>query len=456
MTPALPAPSLNATSYCAVASGRDLLGNESALPAAATVCNAPVVASFTPTGLNHQQLGVDIAPPTIAFSGGLAANDSLNGGTVGAEFQVTVADTGTVGNSGMLSGSAVVGTVQIRSAALTPPSAGSCFIGAFAAGACNPVSVNAAPAFPLVPTTTVAGNATTGYYTYSAVSQDAAGNQSGAVSRVIAYDAAANVPALTQALFNVPLNGPSVVFNANASDNFDLRWAQYALTYAGGLAGPIIYPIVTLSQYNGTPLTNSNVAAGITIDGFVRQMENVTGNAPLAVGGQFKPTNLAGQVKDHANNLSAVANTAIAGASVTNGVSYTAAAAPQLIRSWAITAPAAAVNISNGAGPAAPVNPTSVTLNVDAFGPTATFNAPFTRVDFYLLVGGNLVQIGSTTSFNTVDDGSAFGRRHRYSFTWTPGPGVAVGVATIFAIGVNGVGDGLVTPANANITITNP
>jgi hypothetical protein len=458
-TPTLPAPSLNNNSYCAVASGTDLLGNESLMPAAGTPCFAPPVASFdgvTTTGTNHLRFGVDIAAPTIAFSGGLASNARLNGGTVGGEFQVTVTDTGTVGNSGMLSGSAVRGTVQIRSKSLTPPSATSCFIGAFAAAACGPVSVNPTPAFPLVPTTTVAASDTVGYYTYSAFSQDAAGNQSAPVTRVIAFDPAANVPALTAALFNTPLTGPTVTFNANASDNFDLWKADYTLTYAGGLAGPLAYPSVILNAFNQAPLVNSNVPAGITINGFLRQVEDVTGNAPLTVGGAFKPVQLDGTVTDQANNTSATATTVIPPAAVTTGVSFTAAPAAQLINSWAITSPAAAVNVSDNAGPAAAANPLSVAINVDAFGPTATFSAPFVRVDFYALVGGNLQQIGSTTSFSTVDDGSAFGRRHRYTFTWTPGTTVPLGLQTIYAVGVNASGDGLVTQANTNITTTNP
>jgi hypothetical protein len=82
-------------------------------------------------------------------------------------------------------------------------------------------------------------------------------------------------------------------------------------------------------------------------------------------------------------------------------------------------------------------------------GPTATFlRAVHNRVDFYALVGGNLQQIGTTTAFVTVDDGSAFGRRHRYSFTWTPGTSVPTGAQTIYAVGVSATGAGLVTAAN--------
>jgi Bacterial Ig-like domain (group 2) len=450
-TPTLPAPTATNITKCAVISATDLLGNESALPAAGAACTVPPAASATAVAAQSLEFGVDIAAPTIAFSGGLASNARLNGGAVGAEFQVTVTDTGTVGNSGMLSGSAVVGTVQIRNAAGT-----TCFVGTVVAGVCTAVSVNAAPGFPLVPTTTVAANATTGYYSYSGASQDAAGNMSAPVTRVIAFDPAANVPALTQALFNTPLNGPSVVFNANASDNFDLWKVTYTLTYGGGLAGPLVYPAVTLNTFNGTPLVNTNVPAGITVNGFVRQIENVTGNAPLAVGGQFLPTQLSGVALDQANNPSAAANTGINAAAVTAGVSYLTAAAAQLIDSWSITAPSAATNISDNAGPAAPVNPLSVTLTASVAGPTATFNPPFSRVDFYALVGGNLVQIGSATTVSTVDDGSANGRVHSYSISWTPGTSAGLGAVSLFAVGVSAAGDGLVTLVNGNVTITNP
>jgi hypothetical protein len=461
---ALPAPSASNTTYCGIWTMQDALGNESALPAAGTACTAPAVASNTALAATHMLFGVDIAPPTIAFSGGLAANARLNGGTVGAEFQVTVSDTGIVGNSGMLSTSAVRGTVQIRQ----PVGATVCLVGTGAT--CTPASVNAAPAFPLVPTTVVAASTTVGYYFYNAFSQDAAGNQSAAVTRVIAYDPAANVPALTGALYNIPLSGGSVTFNANANDNFDLRDIRYTLAYAGGLAGPLAYPPTTITAFPSasagpagvTGFNNSNVPVPVTIANFIRQVEDVTANGPITVSGAYKPNALNGFLRDVANNVPAGSPivTPIPGASVTTGVSYLTLPAPLLPRSWAITN--AATNVSTGAtSPAA--NPLSVTLNADLFGPTATFNSPFARVDFYALIGGNLEQIGTTTAYTTVDDGSAFGRRHRYSLTWTPGTtspvtGTAwvLGAQAIYAIGVNSAGDALVTLVNNNITLTNP
>jgi hypothetical protein len=466
-TPTLAAPSATNLSYCAVISAKDLLNNESALPAAASTCTAPPAATFTAVAAQSLSFGVDIAPPTIAFSGGLASNARIATATVAGEFQVTVTDTGTVGNSGMLSNASVIGTVQIRNAAGT-----TCFIGTVVATVCTPTSVNLAPAFPLVPTTTVAASGATGYFSYSAVSQDAAGNQSAPVTRVVAHDDGtnpANLPALTQALFNTPLVGPTVVFNANASDNFDLRDVTYTLTYSAGFVAPIQYPAVVLNTFNTPPLVNSNVPAGISISGFIRRAEAQTSacNAALAVGAGGVPTTLTGTIRDQANNLGAApVATGIPGAAVPAGTSYAGVAAAQQIFTFFVQngvtgcPTGAAVNapvlVSTGATTPA-TNPLTVTLVADVYGPTATFNPPFTRVDFYVVSGGNLVQIASATGVSTVDDGSANGRRHRYTAgAWTPGTAFGTAAQTIYAVGVNGNGDALVTDANANVTTTNP
>jgi hypothetical protein len=468
--PTLPDPSLQNNTYCAIATAQDALGNETARPAAAAACGAVQVASSVNTGVSSQLFGVDIAAPTITLlsstddASALDANERRNGATITNYFAVNVSDTGTVGNSGMLTGSSVMGTVIIRNDAAAPAltngaigAAGSyCAVGVYASNGvtCVATSVQAAPAFPKVVTGAgVTGNATPGYYTYTAFSRDAAGNASGTVTRVISWDLAGNVPALTNAVFNTPLSG-SATFSANASDNFDLRDVTYSLTYPT-LAGPIVYPAVALGTFNGTQMY-SNIAAGITINPFVRQVEQLTGSGPIAAaGGAQKPNLLTGVVRDQANVTNAPGtNTVIPGASVTTGTSYLAfVPATQQVFSFDITN--AATNISNGATSPA-TNPTSVTLIIDAFGPTATFNSPFVRVDLYAFDGVNLVQIGTTTSYSTVDDGSAQGRRHRYSIAWTPGSSWPVGAAQLYAVGVNSVGDALVTILNANINITNP
>ena len=72
-----------------------------------------------------------------------------------------------------------------------------------------------------------------------------------------------------------------------------------------------------------------------------------------------------------------------------------------------------------------------------------------------MLFGGALVQIGTGSQQAISDDGSAFGRRHRWTFTWTPGAtyGCPAAGLTIYAVGVNAAGDGLVTLLNNQISI---
>jgi hypothetical protein len=306
---------------------------------------------------------------------------------------------------------------------------------------------------------------------------DAAGNVSTAsVTRVRTYDPAATTPALTTALFSTPLTGSVVTFNANGSDDFDLWKVSFNLTY-GGLVGPVVYPSTILQTFNQVPFVNTNVPTNISITGFMRQVENVTSvcNAALTVGGAFKPVQLQEALLDMANLTSGPINTVIPGTSVTTGLSYILAPAnpPQQTFSFytsngvnattcANTAIATGIS-AGGVTVTTPATPTTVTLTADFFGPTATFNPPANRVDFYALVGGNLEQIGSTTSFSTVDDGSAQGRRHRFSFTWTPttkspisattwptaaAPGTAV---ALYAIAVNANGDALVAAVNNNV-----
>jgi len=476
--PTLPAPSATNNSYCAVYSAVDLLGNETARPAAGTACS-PSSGVGSAVALNSQStlFGVDIAPPTIALpspAAGLAAStagtNASTGANVGGEFIVAVTDTGIVGNSGMLAGAPVIGTVTIRNPqpAGTFTAAALCPVGTLStAGVCTASSVGFAVSTPLtlpnVTTNVITPLVIVGYYTYTANSVDAAGNVStNAISIVHTYDPAATTPALTTALFNTPLTGSTVVFNANSSDDFDLWKATYNMTYAGaGLAGPILYPSTILNTFNTAPFVNSNVAAGVTVNGFMRQVEVVSGANPLATGGQFKPTQLSGTVLDMAGLSSGAVNTVIPGTSVTTGVTYTGPVGPQQAVSWAITN--VAKNISTGAGPAAAANPLSIALTAAVAGPTATFNPPFTTVVFFAFVGANLEQIGSTSSYSTVDNGSTNGRVHTFTFTWTPGTkspvsgtGWTLGAQQIYAVGVNANGDALVSPANALITLTNP
>ena len=344
------APSLTKDSYCGVWSATDALGNESNLPAsgAGIVCTPTAVASNTATGplgaTNVQasmQFGVDIAPPTITMgAGSIAAGTSgtaVVGATVGTEFQVTVTDTGVVGNSGMQSTAPVIGTVTIRA----PTSAGVltaaqlCPVGTVTAGVCTASSTGiAAVAFPNVSTSTIAASTIVGYYTLTANSVDAAGNLSTAVAtRGCRSRYRFRRRRSRSSVFSTPISGGSVTFNATGSDNFTTWWnVGYTLTYGGGLAGPLLYPTTTINTFNTAPFVNAAVPVNITVTNFMRQVEAVTSacNAVLTTGGGFKPTGLTETMLDMGSQTSGAIATAIPGGSVTTGVLYTAALAPQL------------------------------------------------------------------------------------------------------------------------------
>ena len=178
-----------------------------------------------------------------------------------------------------------------------------------------------------------------------------------------------------------------------------------------------------------------------------------------------KPNSLSGVLTDNAGLVSAAAATPIPGTSLATGVSYVGAPAAQQAFAFVVSngvagCPTGApvntpVLVSNGTG--TPVNALSVTLNADVWGPPDVFNAPFTRVDFYVVSGGNLVNVGSATASTLVDNGALlFGRRYRYSFAFTPGTTFPAGALTIHAVGANALGDALSTLGNANVTVTAP
>jgi hypothetical protein len=443
-TPVLPAPALANVSYCGVATAADLLLNESSTPAAATPCNPPPFGSFVATGLSHQQFGVDIAAPTIAFSGGLASNARINAATLGAEFQVTVADTGAVGNSGMLSGAAVIGNIFARNAAGT-----TCFFGAGAA--CAQQSVNVAPPFPLVPTTVAAAAPAPAYYTYLAKAQDAAGNQTADVTRVVVADnvaATATAPAVP-----VTITG---AFNAAAFLNDDLSIRDYYWRVVfTGLVAPIRLdqaPTV-VDAFNSATLTNTNFAINKSVNTYLG-LQNVGAYVPNAL----PLSSLDLFVRDQTQpaytgpSSSAIAPTAPAtGVSFVNFTSYVDATS------------AATICAGQAGAPACGATPAGATWTATATGTTAVFNNPFSRVDFYArnTAGGDFFFIGSVpaASATTVDNGAT--RVHTYSLAVTAldlytrfGLTVpAVLTLQLFGAGVNAAGDVAMVNGGAGQTV---
>jgi hypothetical protein len=442
----LPAPSAANNSYCAIITARDLLGNETSRPANGTLCANPPAASgaFAST---HMGFGVDIAPPTIDFSGGLGADSRNSAADLAAagQFQVTVSDTGAIGNSGMLSGSAVVGTVILRGVSVS--AAASCVVGSFAvATGCSPASVNAAPAFPLVPTTYAAGvTGTNGYYTYSAVSHDAAGNQSALVTRVALLDDSA--PVVSTASFPLPFNIATPGIQAQTSDDLDVQKYQWSFGYGAAMGGlPIETPSVAVNGYNAATFINSNVP--LTFNSALMGQIHELGTAWTAPGPANVLLGMTSEVTDQGNNATATTSPVIVNAAANpftkaNGTG------------WALTSSAGAtLSDGNPTPPALAANATNTTLRADATGASGTFNPNLTRVDFYAVnaAGTRWVLIGSDNSPDVTDNGAV--RQLRYTLSWTPGTAFGLGAKNVRAVAVSGTAG--YSTADVAITITNP
>jgi hypothetical protein len=455
--PALPAPSVANVSYCAVATAQDLLGNESPLPAGATVCLAPPIGSFVATGSQHLEFGVDIAAPTIAFSGGLAANARINAATVGGEFQVTVADTGAVGNSGMLGGAPVIGNLQTRNAAGTV-CGGAGLPGATVSGVCTNNNTGIGGALPLQATTGVAVQPVPpgpgAYYTFTALSQDAAGNQSGTVTRVVVRD---NSP--------VTVSNPAVpvvitgAFTASSFLNDDLSIRDYYWT-AGFTTALTSVTTITLASaptvvdaFNASTLTNTNFAVNTSINTFLG-LQGSPGNVPAAYAANSNPLSSVNLfARDQTQPAyTGPATSPVAPTAPAAGIAITSVTPAWTFNTYTPATSNATVCAGQAGAPACGATPTSTTLSVAASGTTATFPNPFSRVDFYAVnaAGTDLVLVGSVPagSATLVDNGAT--RVWTYSlpitalslYTTLGGTVPAViGPVNVYAFGANAAGN---------------
>lgn len=452
------APSATNAGYCGIAYAADALGNLSKANPVASVA-ADCAGQIAAGNLNIVTFGVDRAPPTIAFANSsLAANARINSATLGGEFIVTVADTGAVGNSGLapVAAGPLAGPVLM----LLQKRPGTNVVANLDAAGnpttfTTPISTNVVFAAPLGSTaitgqSTVAANAA--YWTVTALAQDAAGNQSAPITRVVAGDnspAVATAPAVPATITGA--------FSAAAflNDNLSLRDYFFTVSWGGGPGNVTLAAAPTvIDAYNSATLTNTNFPLNASINTYLA-LQDGTGASPAAyVPGAFPLNNLNLFARDQtqaaytaapATPLAVTAPAASAGINVTGFTSYVAGT------SAATACAAAAASAGCVVGPATPatVNWTAVST-----GATGTFNNPFSRVDFYANTGaGDFALIGSVPagSATLVDNGAT--RVWTYTlpglsanalflqFGGIPGgaPGAAVAL-NIRAFGVNSTG----------------
>lgn len=480
---------------------------------AGTPSQVPVVSQALQFGLDIAPPKIDWSAASMAA--GSSGKNGRTGASVLGEYVFTVVDTGAHGNSGMQATSPVQAWVAIHTQAVGLTPLQLCPVGTPdpVSGVCTASSTGfAAPVFPTVTTNTLAPKTIIGYYTISAYSIDAAGNSSitptsPALTRTVAYNPAANVPSLSGSIFNTPLTGPTATFTATGSSGnttansgttfFDLWEAKFNLTYSAAVPGALLYPPSTppFNIFNNTPIPGGtanittfvaqNAAIGITIP-FYRSIQNQTSacNAVLAIGATGIPNALNETLLDQVGNVSAVAVTGITAGQVTPGTSYLGAPAAQQVYTFLESngiseAPVTGCPFAVGANTQTAVSGggtspdgASITLTADVFGPTATFLSPFASVNFYVFIGGKMELIGApVTTYQGFDDGSTNGHKFTYSLSWTPGSkspisatawpamssaACAIGAtnAQLYALGVSAVGDGLLTPLNANVCIS--
>jgi hypothetical protein len=292
------------------------------------------------------------------------------------------------------------------------------------------------------------------YYTYTAKAQDAAGNQTADVTRVVVVD---NVPATaTNPAVPVTITGS---FTASAFLNDDLSIRDYYFT-AGFTTALIAPTTITLASaptvvdaFNAATLTNTNFAVNSTINTFLG-LQGAPGNVPAAyVAGSNPLSSVNLFVRDQTQPAyTGPATAPVAPTAPATGIVIAVGGAAAWNFNLYTPATSNAVVCAGQAGaPACGATPTSTTLSVAASGTTATFPNPFSRVDFYAVnaAGTDLVLIGSVpaASATLVDNGAT--RVFTYSLPatalslYTTLSGVVPGVinTTVYAFGANAAGN---------------
>ena len=270
---ALPTAPTKKDAACVIATAVDLLGNESKLPSAGSACVA--AAKYVeredgdyPGGL---RAGLDVTAPTIEFSPASPKEDASSL----KEFQLQVADPGgSTGKSGLHS-NPVLSKVEARDADNDVLCGDDKDLGVGGGGSesltgeCKLAAVDDDGNYigvefndPLATTSGLADADVDGYYTFTAVAQDKAGNRSEEVVRTAANDGAD--PELGLIVGGYDKGSWSVT--ATLTDNLSIKqyWAEATenITLEGGAGDLIILPregSVTVDEYNSPDLTQSHL-----------------------------------------------------------------------------------------------------------------------------------------------------------------------------------------------------
>ncbi|MEO7457688.1 MAG: hypothetical protein ABIY52_15610, partial [Gemmatimonadaceae bacterium] len=264
------------------------------------------------------------------------------------------------------------------------------------------------------------------------------------------------------------VGGQSVTFTSQANDNVDLQSSSFDIMYSAASGSAVLYyPGDNYGpNYDATVVTSAPLNA--TVPFFIKQLQGTFGGAPTNfVAGVGADSGRAQQVTvraiDAANLISANSFAAIPAINIANSTGFTAGTQ---LSTFQVTNGATA--ISNGSTPA--TSTTSTTLVASAVLNSATAqsaNLPFSQVCFFYqqtaagnaatpsIPTGDLVSLGCVAGPDIADVANV-------SRTWTyrlpsfdPAAGLGTGTTpvSIYAIGVNASGVGLISGVNNNITV---
>lgn len=281
-----------------------------------------------------------------------------------------------------------------------------------------------------------------GYYTYTIIAEDAAGNQSEPVTLTILVDD--DAPNVTDIDFAANIEGgDDEQFDATLTDNLDLEGYEFALGYEGIGRLPMNEGLVTLDDSFGSPLTVDEDVEH-TVTDFIAAI--LISNSAGEPGDATDPDSVANAdevvftAADQAGNFQAEAD---ALGTVTG---FTATAFDD-VETFTVDAPEDEVEEGE-----------TFTFRARAVVDDEDSDSPFNRVYFYIRTdvgGGNfsfrLVGIDTSSSRSVFQTGTDQDIRFDYSVSVDPDTyGFEEGDSfDLVAVGANGTGEGLLSNIEA-------
>jgi hypothetical protein len=450
-------------------SARDSLGNT------ALFFPTPIATIVTPNPDNALRFGVDKAPPIFLAGSTIPPNNSAN--VDSPAFNLTVVDTASSpaapsGVSTAVTGPTapiVVRVEQITAAGtvcLDPDATTATTIDCDTGGNQG----NGTEAVGSGVTFNYGNPAVSAYYRVTYWARDLAGNVSS--NNVITLLRDTQAPTLGGVTSPSIITGnASAAFSVEASDNIELGDVASYIQYGPTTASPLFIqdlPAPTgVGTYGPDTFTTSGAATG-TFPNFMRSIqEGVGGTIKRATSITLNVRDAAGMATNNVCPTTAAPATPTTNCrairenittAVNEGIPGTGANAETPFTGFTFTtnAPsetAVCNGTGTGSGQPCPAEPITTTLTASAAGPSPAFSNPFARVNIYYSgpgTNGRTVLIGTAASTATQDNGTT--RTFNWSINWTPA-GLAPGAYTVFAIGVDSKGQGLLQNTQT-VTVT--